>query len=96
MLTTVLLSCVLLLALPVMQGAQMDLVPMEGIRRPDQTLFSEMPGQCGKEWLLGGLGFEFSFSFPRPRCWRWVFHAWDGLLSCPLSQAWAYHPLQKG
>ncbi|XP_007517795.1 agouti-related protein [Erinaceus europaeus] len=44
MLTTVLLSCVLLLALPVMQGAQMDLVPMEGIRRPDQTLFSEMPG----------------------------------------------------
>ncbi|XP_004625925.1 agouti-related protein [Octodon degus] len=44
MLTTVLLSCAaLLLALPATQGAQMGLVPLEGIRRPDQVLFPEFP-----------------------------------------------------
>ncbi|EHB17024.1 Agouti-related protein [Heterocephalus glaber] len=44
MLTTVLLSCALLLALPETQGAQMGLAPLEGIRRPDQVLFPEFPG----------------------------------------------------
>lgn len=37
MLNAVLLSCALLLAMPVIQGAQMGLAPLEGIRRPDQT-----------------------------------------------------------
>nr|XP_051702891.1 agouti-related protein [Oryctolagus cuniculus] len=45
MLTTVLLSCALLLALPSVQGAQVGLPPLEGIRRPDQALFSQLPGQ---------------------------------------------------
>nr|XP_003472066.1 agouti-related protein [Cavia porcellus] len=44
MLNTVLLSCALLLALPVTQGAQMGLAPLEGIRRPDQVLFPDFPG----------------------------------------------------
>ncbi|KAG8521716.1 Agouti-related protein [Galemys pyrenaicus] len=44
MLITVLLSCVLLLALPTMQGAQMDMAPLEGIRRADQVLLPELPG----------------------------------------------------
>ncbi|XP_008700688.1 agouti-related protein [Ursus americanus] len=44
MLPAVLLSCALLLALPPMQGAQMGLAPLEGIRRPDQDLFPELPG----------------------------------------------------
>ncbi|XP_029781060.1 agouti-related protein isoform X1 [Suricata suricatta] len=44
MLTAVLLSCALLLALPPMQEAQMGLAPLEGIRRPDQVLFPELPG----------------------------------------------------
>ncbi|XP_066099639.1 agouti-related protein isoform X1 [Saccopteryx bilineata] len=39
-----LLSCVLLLALPAMQGAQMSLAPLEGIRRPEQVLFPELSG----------------------------------------------------
>ncbi|XP_006155680.1 agouti-related protein [Tupaia chinensis] len=43
MLTAVLLSCVLLLALPTMQGAQMGLAPQEGIRRPHQAPFPELP-----------------------------------------------------
>ncbi|XP_004600656.2 agouti-related protein isoform X2 [Sorex araneus] len=42
--TPVLLSCVLLLALPSMWGAQMHLAPLEGIPRPDQALFPELPG----------------------------------------------------
>ncbi|KAM5297077.1 agouti-related protein [Glossophaga mutica] len=41
---TAVLSCALLLALPAMQGAQMSLVPPEGIRRPDQALFPELSG----------------------------------------------------
>ncbi|XP_008837306.1 agouti-related protein [Nannospalax galili] len=44
MLTAVLLSCALLLALPATQGVQMGLPPLEGIRRPDQALFPEFPG----------------------------------------------------
>nr|XP_020026693.1 agouti-related protein [Castor canadensis] len=44
MLTAVLLTCALLLALPAMQGAQMGLAPLEGIRKPDQALFPEFPG----------------------------------------------------
>ncbi|XP_069312729.1 agouti-related protein isoform X1 [Eulemur rufifrons] len=44
MLKAVLLSCALLLALPAIQGAQMGLAPLEGIRRPDQALFPELPG----------------------------------------------------
>nr|XP_012597995.1 agouti-related protein [Microcebus murinus] len=44
MLNAVLLSCALLLALPTIQGAQMGLAPLEGIRRPDQALFPELPG----------------------------------------------------
>ncbi|XP_006878753.1 PREDICTED: agouti-related protein [Elephantulus edwardii] len=44
MLRTVLLSCALLQVLPTMQGAQMGLAPLEGIRRPDQALFPEFPG----------------------------------------------------
>ncbi|XP_005403704.1 PREDICTED: agouti-related protein [Chinchilla lanigera] len=44
MLTTMLLSCALLLALPATQGAQMGLPPLEGIRRPDQVLLPEFPG----------------------------------------------------
>lgn len=53
MLTAVLLSGALLLALPAMQGAQMGLAPLEGIGRPDQALFPELPGQCGVS--LGGV-----------------------------------------
>ncbi|XP_037671540.1 agouti-related protein [Choloepus didactylus] len=42
MLTAVLLSSVaLLLAPPTMEGAQMGVAPLEGIRRPDQALFPE-------------------------------------------------------
>jgi agouti related protein len=48
MLTAVLLTCALLLALPAMQGAQMGLAPLEGIRKPDQALFPEFPGQYGQ------------------------------------------------
>ncbi|KAB1274766.1 Agouti-related protein [Camelus dromedarius] len=44
MLTTVLLSCALLLAIPVMRGAQMGLAPLEGIGRPEQALFLELQG----------------------------------------------------
>ncbi|XP_022439168.2 agouti-related protein [Delphinapterus leucas] len=44
MLTTVLLSCALLLAMPTGQGAQMGLAPLEGIGRPDQALFPELQG----------------------------------------------------
>ncbi|XP_058900910.1 agouti-related protein [Kogia breviceps] len=44
MLTAVLLSCALLLAMPAMQGAQMGLAPLEGIGRPDQALFPELQG----------------------------------------------------
>ncbi|XP_011378780.1 agouti-related protein [Pteropus medius] len=44
MLTAVLLCCALLLALPAMQGAQMGLAPLEGIRRPDQAPIPELPG----------------------------------------------------
>ncbi|XP_016075805.1 PREDICTED: agouti-related protein [Miniopterus natalensis] len=43
MLTTM-LSCALLLALPAMEGAQMSLAPLEGIRRPDQAQFPELSG----------------------------------------------------
>ena len=50
MLPAVLLSCALLLALPPMQGAQIGLVPLESIRRPDQALFPELPGQYGQGW----------------------------------------------
>ncbi|XP_014403298.1 PREDICTED: agouti-related protein isoform X1 [Myotis brandtii] len=39
---TAILSCALLLALPAMEGAQMSLAPLEGIRRPDEALFSEL------------------------------------------------------
>ncbi|XP_028710086.1 agouti-related protein [Peromyscus leucopus] len=44
MLTVMLLSCVLLLALPPTLGVQMGLAPLEGIRRPDQALFPAFPG----------------------------------------------------
>ncbi|VFV29215.1 agouti-related protein [Lynx pardinus] len=44
MLTAVLLSWALLLTLPPMQEAQRGLAPLEGIRRPDQALFPELPG----------------------------------------------------
>ncbi|XP_004371546.1 agouti-related protein [Trichechus manatus latirostris] len=44
MLTAVLLSCALLQALPTVQGAQIGLAPLEGIRRPDQALFPEFSG----------------------------------------------------
>lgn len=90
MLTAVLLSCALLLTLPAMQGAQMGLVPLEGIRT-DQALIPELPGQCGHGW--GWVGFrhplatnytawyESSFPLPNPRPARWVFCAWGGF--CP-------------
>lgn len=55
MLTAVLLCCALLLALPAMQGAQMGLAPLEGIRRPDQAPLPELPGQCGQGWVCVGL-----------------------------------------
>lgn len=60
MLTAVLLSCALLLALPPMQEAQMGLAPLEGIRRPDRALFPELPGQytqgveLGETWISSG------------------------------------------
>lgn len=73
---TAVLSCALLLALPAMQGAQMSLAPPEGIRRPDQALFPELSGQCGRGWVWVGPGplatnysarYEPSFSLPNPR-----------------------------
>ncbi|MEJ1276115.1 agouti-related protein isoform X1 [Cricetulus griseus] len=48
MLTVMLLSCALLLALPPTLGVQMRLAPLEGIRRPDQALFPEFPGEYGQ------------------------------------------------
>lgn len=48
MLTVMLLSCALLLALPPTLGVQMGLAPLEGIRRPDQALFPEFPGEYGQ------------------------------------------------
>lgn len=53
MLTVMLLSCAMLLALPPTLGVQMGLAPLEGIRRPGQALFPEFPGkygQVGDEW----------------------------------------------
>nr|XP_048293062.1 agouti-related protein isoform X4 [Myodes glareolus]XP_048293063.1 agouti-related protein isoform X4 [Myodes glareolus] len=44
MLTVMLLSCAMLLALPPTLGVQMGLAPLEGIRRPGQALFPEFPG----------------------------------------------------
>ncbi|XP_006072097.2 agouti-related protein [Bubalus kerabau] len=44
MLTAVLLSCALLLAMPPMQGAQMGPAPLEGIGRPEEALFLEFQG----------------------------------------------------
>ncbi|XP_076771891.1 agouti-related protein isoform X2 [Arvicanthis niloticus] len=44
MMIAMLLSCVLLLALPPTLGVQMGVTPLKGIRRPDQALFSEFPG----------------------------------------------------
>ncbi|CAI9161950.1 unnamed protein product [Rangifer tarandus platyrhynchus] len=44
MLTAVLLSCALLLAMPTMQGAQMGSAPLEGIGRPEEALFLELQG----------------------------------------------------
>lgn len=55
MLTTMLLSCALLLAMPTMLGAQIGLAPLEGIGRLDQALFPELQGQCGQEWVGWGL-----------------------------------------
>lgn len=93
MLPAVLLSCALLLALPPMQGAQMGLAPLEGIRRPDQDLFPELPGQYGQGWSWVEPGYplatkypawyEPSFPLPNPRPWRWVFYAWGGRGFCP-------------
>jgi hypothetical protein len=48
MLTAMLLSCVLLLALPPTLGVQMGVAPLKGIRRPDQALFPEFPGEYGQ------------------------------------------------
>ncbi|XP_008565862.1 PREDICTED: agouti-related protein [Galeopterus variegatus] len=44
MLTAVLLSCALLLALPAMQGAQLGLAPLQDMGRPDEVLIPELPG----------------------------------------------------
>lgn len=100
---TAVLSCALLLALPAMEGAQMSLAPLEGIRRPDEALFSELSGQCGQGWVWVGPGhplatncsawYEPSFFLPNPRPGKWAFCAWQGaggiLLSHHLSQTWA-------
>lgn len=48
MLTVMLLSCAMLLALPPTLGVQMGLAPLEGIRRPGQALFPEFPGEYGQ------------------------------------------------
>lgn len=64
MLNTVLLSCALLLALPVTQGAQMGLAPLEGIRRPDQVLFPDFPGEYGQEWGWVGPGHSLATNLP--------------------------------
>lgn len=48
MLTALLPSCVLLLALPPTLGVQMGVAPLKGIRRPDQALFPEFPGENGQ------------------------------------------------
>ncbi|EDL92383.1 agouti related protein homolog (mouse) [Rattus norvegicus] len=44
MLTAMLLSCVLLLALPPTLGVHMGVAPLKGIRRSDQALFPEFSG----------------------------------------------------
>lgn len=48
MLTAMLLSCVLLLALPPTLGVHMGVAPLKGIRRPDQALFPEFSGEYGQ------------------------------------------------
>ncbi|KAB0394002.1 hypothetical protein E2I00_011713, partial [Balaenoptera physalus] len=68
MLTAVLLSCALLLAMPAMQGAQMGLAPLEGIGRPDQALFPELQGQWQNRWK------RLCCRRQRPRPWQ-RYHA---------------------
>lgn len=48
MLTAMLLSCVLLLALPPTLGVHMGVAPLKGIRRSDQALFPEFSGEYGQ------------------------------------------------
>lgn len=60
---TAVLSCALLLALPAMEGAQMSLAPLEGIRRPDEALFSELSGQCGQGWVWVGPGYPLATNY---------------------------------
>lgn len=48
MLTVMLLSCVLLLALPPTLGVRMGVAPLESIRRPGQALFPEFVGEYGQ------------------------------------------------
>lgn len=84
MLTAMLLSCVLLSALPPTLGVQMGVAPLKVIRRPDQALFPEFPGEYGQ---LGGcvgqrpllatdLPAQVKTSFPNPNLGRWVLGAW--------------------
>lgn len=98
MLTAVLLCCALLLALPTMQGAQMGLAPLEGIRRPDQAPLPELPGQCGQGWVCVGLdtfwsqiilpGMHPPSPFPIPGLGGGCFAHGRVLLSHHLLQAW--------
>lgn len=89
MLTVMLLSCALLLALPPTLGVQMGLAPLEGIRRPDQALFPEFPGeygQVGDVWgndncwsqicLCGAKPSSPHPPNPNPNPGRWVLGAW--------------------
>lgn len=63
MLTAVLLSCVLLLTLPPTLGVQTGVAPLKGIRRPDQALFPEFPGEYGQAGDVWGKG----------NCWPQIY-----------------------
>lgn len=96
MLTVMLLSCAMLLALPPTLGVQMGLAPLEGIRRPGQALFPEFPGKYGQVGGWVGLGqllvtnlpvwAKSLFPNPNPNPARWVLGAW---------WAWPSHPLPQ-
>lgn len=84
MLTAMLLSCVLLSALPPTLGVQMGVAPLKVIRRPDQALFPEFPGEYGQLGDVWGNGHCWPQTYPprlrppspNPNLGRWVLGAW--------------------
>lgn len=95
MLTVMLLTCVLLLALPPTLGVQMAVAPLEGIRRPDQALFPEFPGEyvrlgvCGLRTIAGHTSACLG---PSP-CSQTPIPTLGGGYCSGAWRAWPLHPL---